>query len=157
MKRSSPPSGQRRSVDGIGVYAGEAVRRGDGPGVIRLTRYLARPELDPRALSVEDDERVAYRMRRHGQDGASHIAIPTKELTQRLVSLSTAEVGRFRYYGVLAPAAADRWQAIPTQLRLVEGSREAARQLASRDWTCPKCHSPMEVVAVEERVAARSP
>lgn len=156
-KRSSPAGGQRRSVEGIGVYAGEPVRRGDGPGVIRLTRYLARPELDPEALRVEDDQRVAYRMRRHGQDGASHIAIPTKELTDRLASLGTAEVGRFRYYGVLAPRASERWQAVPAQLTLVEGRRDAARGPGARGWTCPKCDSPMQIVAVEEQISGAPP
>lgn len=156
-KRSSPTGGQRRSVEGIGVYAGQPVRRGDGPGVIRLTRYLARPELDPEALRVEDDERVAYRMRRHGPDGASHIAIPTKELTQRLASLGTAEVGRFRYYGVLAPAASERWQAVPTQLTLVEGQPKAVRAPGARGWTCPKCDAPMQIVAVEEQITGAPP
>jgi len=144
-KASGP--GRRASVRGVGVFCGSSVGHDDRGARIGLTRYLARPEVEPASMSISEDGRVTYRMRRPGHDGATHVVVPAAELSRRLGPIKPFETGRFRYFGVLAPAASGRWRAVPAQTELIPSPPKRPKPSG---WLCPTCKIPMKIATVDE-------
>jgi hypothetical protein len=60
---------------GFNVHAGVTVRAGDRDGLERLLRYCARPPFSLERLSILQDGRIAYRLRKPRRNGATHLVL----------------------------------------------------------------------------------
>lgn len=169
----APPGSVRADHGGVRVFAGAPVEPTDRRSVLRLSRYVTRPAVDPRAFESRPDGVIRYRLAHPFADGTTHVDFSPDELARRLRALTQGgAANRVSYHGVLAPRAADRWRVVPTQLVLVEddaegtASRDAHRSRPAKraptgtrrgvdpapdPFRCDQCARPMRVVAVEEQ------
>ena len=60
-------------MEGFSLHAKVAIQGHDRAGLERLCRTIALPAVASDRLSIDSDERVVYRLRRHGCDGTSAI------------------------------------------------------------------------------------
>ena len=86
----------------------------DRDGLERLCRYLARPPLATERLSLAEDGRVVYALRRHWKDGTRAFVFDPLDFIARLAALVPRPRNHLlTYHGVLAPAAEWRDWIVP--------------------------------------------
>jgi hypothetical protein len=114
------------NVGGVSLHAGVAVPARDRRRLERLCRYVARPPIATERLSLQQDGRLLYRLKRRWRDGTSHLLFEPIELIERIAALiPTPRVHLVRYHGELAPAAHRRAHVVRDR-RLAFGSESAA-------------------------------
>jgi hypothetical protein len=74
-------------VNGFDVHAGVTIRAGDRAGLSHLCRYAARAPLALERLSLLEDGRVAYRLRKPRRNSATHLVMTPIELLAKIASL----------------------------------------------------------------------
>jgi hypothetical protein len=83
-QKKSPWSAE---VGGLNVHAGVTIRTGDRVGLEHLCRYAARAPVALERLSMLQDGRVAYRLRKPRKNGATHRGMTPIELLAKIASL----------------------------------------------------------------------
>ncbi len=116
-------------MKGYSLHANVAVHANDREGLERLAGYLARGPIATKRLSVLQDGRLAYALRRPWRDGTMAIALTKREFLERLA----AQVPRprehlTRYAGVLAPNHAMRSRVCRDRESVREEEREQTRR-----------------------------
>jgi hypothetical protein len=107
IEEKLPPLCARQ--DGFSLHAATALHANDRAGLERLARYCARPALSLDRLTIEDDGRVRYRMKRRFSDGTEDIVLPPREFLLRLCALvPSPRVHQVRYHGMFGPNARGR-------------------------------------------------
>jgi hypothetical protein len=84
-------------ASGFDVHAGITVRGGDREGRERLCRYGARPCVSLERMTLLDDGRVAYQLKKPRRNGATHLVMTPLAFMAKLASLvptPTADYGR---------------------------------------------------------------
>jgi hypothetical protein len=102
-------------VSGFNLHAGVTVRAGDREGLERLCRYGARPPFSLERLSILQDGRVAYLLRKPRRNGATHLVMTPVQLLARIAALIPPP--RFpwqRLSGVFAPRSPLRAAVVPS-------------------------------------------
>jgi hypothetical protein len=95
--------------DGFSLHARVAIDARDRAGLERLCAYGARPALAAERLSLTDDGRVRYRMKRAFADGTRELVWTTDELLSRLCALVPPPGFKIiRHHGAFAPRARGR-------------------------------------------------
>jgi len=129
---------RRASVDGFCIHANTHAEADDRAGLERLCRYGLRPAFSHRRLSLGDDGRVYYRLRRPwpNAEGTSVLSFEPVEFLRRLVPLIPPPFAHLvRHYGLLAPNARHRdllpaapvsWTGIRPESLLAAQARQAA-------------------------------
>jgi hypothetical protein len=107
VEEKLPPLCARQ--DGFSLHAATAVHANDREGLERLARYCARPPLSLDRISIEDDGRVRYRMKRRFSDGTADVVLPPRDFLLRLCALvPQPRAHQVRYHGMFAPNARGR-------------------------------------------------
>jgi hypothetical protein len=107
VEQQLPPLCARQ--DGFSLHAATAVHANDREGLERLARYCARPALSLDRLSLDEDGRVRYRMKRRFSDGTADVVLPPREFLLRLCALvPQPQSHQVRYHGMFAPNARGR-------------------------------------------------
>jgi Putative transposase len=119
------------------------------PGLERLCRYGLRPSFALERLSLLDDGRVRYRLKRPWPrpGGVTELVLDPVDFLARLTALIPApRVNMCRYHGVFAPASPLRGLVLPRQLipqpaaerntHIVDGEHEHAEAALTKVRAC---------------------
>ena len=123
--------------DGFSLHGAVRVAAGDRKRLEHLCRYAGRPAIAESRLSLLQDGRVAYALKKTWRDGSTHVVMEPQVLIERLLAL----VPRPRrhlvtYHGVLAPGASMRDLVVPQadedgeQEEVAEGVADAEEALS---------------------------
>jgi hypothetical protein len=105
-------------VSGFNLQAATRVHARDREGLERMARYLARPPIANDRLTRLDDGRLQLELKRPWRDGTTAFAFTPHELIERLVALVPRPRAHLtRYFGVFAPAFAERSEIVPSDAR----------------------------------------
>ncbi|MGA9522841.1 MAG: transposase, partial [Myxococcaceae bacterium] len=84
-----PPRRSRRcaTLEGFSLHANTRVHENDRTGLKTLCRYGARGPLSLERLSLREDGRLAWRMKRPAPDGSTHLLFTPLQLVRKLAAL----------------------------------------------------------------------
>ncbi len=114
------PGSERRTplcaqVDGYSVHANVALAAWDRRDLERLLRYMARPPLAVDRLSLDEQGRVVYPLKKRRKDGAGVLVLDPLDLLARLAALlPPPKMHGLTYAGIFGPAAKDRAKSVPS-------------------------------------------
>jgi ribosomal protein S27E len=127
----------------------------------RLCRYITRPPIATRRLSVDRQGRVVYRYKRPFRDGSTHVVLEPLDFMARLAALvPRPRLNLTRFHGVFAPNFKHRARIVPRRPR---GRVDTDKPRAPLTWmqrlkrvfaidieTCPECGGKLRVIACIE-------
>ena len=109
-------------IAGFDLHAGVAVPAGDRARLEHLCRYVLRPPIAQKALSIAPDGRVRLALRRPWRDGTRALLFDPLDFIGRLAALTPKpRVNLLLYHGVFAPHAAQRRAAVARAREVAEG------------------------------------
>src|SRR5271170_4767818 len=101
-------------AQGVNVHAGVVVSAGERAALERLVRYLLRPALSLKRLSLRDDGAVVYRLQRPDRRGRTALVMTPLELLARLAAILPApRLALRRQLGIFAAGSPDRRKIMP--------------------------------------------
>ena len=101
-------------IDYFSLHAKVRIAAHDREGLERLCRYVARPPFKAEKVSLDDEGRVVYALRRRWRDGTSAVVFEPLDFIARLAALvPRPRAHLLTYHGVLAPAAEWRDLIVP--------------------------------------------
>ncbi len=159
-------------VAGFSLHAGVATRAHERDKLERLCRYIARPAVSTKRLSMTRNGQVRYELKTPYSDGTTHILFEPLDFISRLVALvPKPRVNLTRYHGLLAPNSKYRARVTPARRgkgKKVETAPEKpdqtpAEHRASMTWaqrlkrvfnidieTCSECGGVVKIIACIE-------
>jgi hypothetical protein len=103
-------------VAGFSLHAGVAARAHDREKLERLCRYISRPAVSEKRLSLLSNGHVRYELKTPYRDGTTHVLFEPMDFIARLVALvPKPRVNLTRFHGVFAPNSAHRAQVTPAK------------------------------------------
>ncbi len=156
-----PGSGLAATISGFSLHAGTVCESYQRSKLERLCRYITRPPIATKRLSVDDHGRVVYRYRRPFRDGSTHVALEPQDFMARLAALvPRPRLNLTRFHGVFAPNFKHRQKVVP---RRPQGRVDSDKPLAPMSWaqrlkrvfaidieSCPACGGRLRVIACIE-------
>jgi ribosomal protein S27E len=165
-------------VVGFSLHAGVATKTNERAKLERLCRYITRPAVSAKRLSLTRNGRVRYELKTPWRNGTTHVIFEPLDFISRLVALVPRPgINLTRFHGVFAPNSKHRVQVTPAKRgkgKKVKTSGEAQDQThtekrASITWaqqlkrvfsidieTCDKCGSDVRIIAsIEDPVVIR--
>ena len=167
-----PASGLVASIGGFSLHAGTVCEPWQRSSLERLCRYITRPPIATKRLSVDERGRVVYRYKRPFRDGSTHVVLePLDFMPQGTLSIAARShlVARLaalvprprlnltRFHGVFAPNFRHRQRIVPHHPK---GRVDSDKPLAPMSWmqrlkrvfaidieTCPDCGGKLRVIA----------
>ncbi len=119
-------------VAGFSLHAGVAARAHEREKLERLCRYIARPAVSEKRLSLLSNGKVRYELKTPYRDGTTHVIFEPLDFIARLVALvPKPRVNLTRFHGVFAPNSAHRAQVTPVKLASASDCFDHPAQLAS--------------------------
>lgn len=164
-------------LNGFSLHAGVAAKAHQRKKVERLCRYIARPAIAEKRLSMTSTGKVRYELKTPFRNGTTHVIFEPLDFMARLAALvPKPRVNLTRFHGVFAPNSKHR--ALITPAGRGKGSKQAnrdgeGRSFAERhmamNWaqrlkrvfnidieTCERCQGPVRIIAcVEDPVAIK--
>ncbi len=165
-------------VAGFSLHAGVAARADERKKLERLCRYISRPAVSEKRLSLTRGGNVRYQLKTRYRDGTTHVIFEPLDFIARLAALvPKPRVNLTRFHGVFAPNSKHR--ALVTPAKRGKGSKlkapgEAQDQTsverrAAMTWaqrlkrvfnidieTCSACGGAMKVIAcIEDTVVVK--
>lgn len=127
----------------------------------RLCRYITRPPIATKRLSVDGRGRVVYRYKHPFRDGSTHVVLEPLDFIARLAALvPRPRLNLTRFHGVFAPNFKHRERIVPQRSsRTIESDKPTAplswmqrlkRVFAIDIETCPECGGKLRVIACIE-------
>jgi len=127
----------------------------------RLCRYITRPPIAVKRLSVDGHGRVIYRYKQPFRDGSTHVVLEPLDFMARLTALvPRPRLNLTRFHGVFAPNSKHRPQIVP---RRAPQRLDVDKLQAPMSWmqrlkrvfaidieTCPECGGRLRVIACVE-------
>ncbi len=93
-------------VAGFSLHAGVATKAHERDKLERLCRYIARPAVATKRLSITRNGAVRYELKTPYSDGTTHVLFEPLDFISRLVALvPKPRVNLTRFHGVFAPYA----------------------------------------------------
>ena len=161
-------------VAGFSLHAGVAARADERPKLERLCRYITRPAVSEKRLSLTPNGNVRYQLKTLYRDGTTHVIFEPLDFIARLAALvPKPRVNLTRFHGVFASNSQYRARVTPAKrgrggLAVVAAVAEdptVAERRASMTWaqrlkrvfnidieTCPACGGSVRIVAcIEDR------
>lgn len=156
-------------IEGFSLHAATHVDADDRRGLERLLRYGARPGFSQRRLSVREDGRVVYRLRKpwHATGQTELVMEPIQFLRRLAAILPPPRQNQVRFHGLFASRARDRAglaallppreespatppapAAAPRRPRKLLWAALLRRVFAHDVLVCPRCEGPMRLIAV---------
>ncbi len=103
-------------VAGFSLHAGVAARADERKKLERLCRYIARPAVSEKRLSLTANGNVRYQLKTPYRDGTTHVIFEPLDFIARLVALvPKPRVNLTRFHGVFAPNSAHRARVTPAK------------------------------------------
>lgn len=100
----SPDNARVANLNGFSLHAGVAARAHQRWKVERLCRYIARPAVSEKRLSLTSTGKVRYELKTPFRNGTTHVIFEPLHFIARLASLvPKLRVNLTRYHGVFAP------------------------------------------------------
>jgi hypothetical protein len=101
-------------LDGFSLHAAVKIEAGETSRLEHLCRYIARPPISNKRLSLTPDGRVVHELRAPFRDGTTHFAFEPLVFIERLAALvPPPRLHQLTYHGVLAPASSWRSDIVP--------------------------------------------
>jgi ribosomal protein S27E len=158
-KAPSNPLLARRS--GFSLHAATVCEAWQRTRLERLCRYITRPPIATKRLSVDVQGRVVYRYKHPFRDGSTHVVLEPLDFIARLAALvPRPRLNLTRFHGVFAPNFKHRKRIVPHRSRRVVDSdkppapmswmQRLKRVFAIDIETCPECGGTLRVIACIE-------
>ena len=159
-------------VAGFSLHARVAARADERKKLERLCRYISRPAVSEKRLSLTSNGNIRYQLKTPYRDGTTHVIFEPLDFIARLAALvPKPRVNLTRFHGVFAPNS--KYRALVTPAKRGKGSKlkvpdEAkdqtpAERRAAMTWAerlkrvfnidvsvCPKCGGEAKVIACIE-------
>lgn len=171
-------------VGGFSLHAGVAAEAHESHKLEKLCRYIARPAISQKRLSISPQGRVRYALKTPWRNGTTHVEFEPIEFMAKLAALVPPPRAHLtRFHGVFAPNANLRGQLTPSGRGKRPATDTAAVDVSANDeprspeekrramtWaqrlkrvfgidisTCVHCGGPVRIVAsIEEPAAIRA-
>ncbi len=178
LPADDPPFGEEAGkVGGFSLHAGVAARADQRDKLERLARYISRPAVSEKRLSLTSNGLVRYQLKTPYRDGTTHVFFEPLDFLARLAALvPKPRVNLTRFHGVFAPNS--KWRAQVTPAKRGKGrhkpgpesaDKTPAEKHAAMSWakrlkrvfdidvqTCDACGGAVKIVAaVEDPVAIK--
>jgi len=102
-------------VGGFSLHAGVAAEAHEGQKLERLCRYIARPAISEKRLSISPQGRVRYQLKTPWKNGTTHVDFEPVDFIAKLAALVPPPRAHLtRFHGVFAPNAKLRAQLTPS-------------------------------------------
>ena len=157
-------------VAGFSLHAGVAARADERQKLERLCRYISRPAVSEKRLSLTPNGNIRYQLKTPYKDGTTHVIFEPLDFIARLAALvPKPRVNLTRFHGVFAPNSKHRALVTPAKrgkgnsARVSDESPTPAERRASMTWaqrlkrvfnidieTCTECGGPVKVIACIE-------
>jgi hypothetical protein len=112
------------TVSGFSLHAGVATKAHQRAKLERLCRYIARPAVSEKRLSLTPHGQVQYQLKTPYRDGTTHVLFEPMDFIARLAALvPRPRVNLTRYHGVFAPNSPHRARITPAK----RGKRNRAK------------------------------
>ena len=96
-------------VGGFSLHAGVATGANERAKLERLCRYISRPAVSEKRLSLTADGRVRYRFKTPWRNGTTDVVLDPLDFLARLAALvPSPRVNLTRFHGVFAPNSRHR-------------------------------------------------
>ena len=157
------------NVAGFSLHAGVSAKADERDKLERLCRYIARPPVSTKRLSLTMQGNIRYELKTPYRDGTTHVIFDPLDFISKLAALVPApRVHLTRYHGVFAPNSKHRSaiivkpqeQVICEVEPLLEGEGTKGKKRAAMTWAqclkrafkidievCEVCRGPVKVVA----------
>jgi hypothetical protein len=157
-------------VAGFSLHAGVAARADERKKLERLCRYISRPAVSEKRLSLTPNGNVRYQLKTPYRDGTTHVIFEPLDFIARLAALvPKPRVNLTRFHGVFAPNSQHR--ALVTPAKRGKGNKARgpddpptpAERRASMTWaqrlkrvfnidieTCRECGGQVRIIACIE-------
>jgi len=137
-----PFSSTLGEVAGFSLHAGVATKANEREKLERLCRYITRPPVSTKRLSMTRNGRVRYELKTPWRNGTTHVIFEPLDFISRLVSLvPKPRVNLTRFHGVFAPNSKYRAKVTPASrgkrkksYSADEADQSAAEKRASMTW-----------------------
>jgi len=157
-------------VAGFSLHAGVVARADERQKLERLCRYISRPAVAEKRLSLTPNGNVRYELKTPYRDGTTHVIFEPLDFIAKLAALvPPPRANLTRFHGVFAPNSRYRDRVVPGR-RGQLGEQEAsgdeptlAERRASMTWAqrlkrvfgidvevCPLCGGVMRIIACIE-------
>ena len=144
---------------GFSLHAGIACKSHQRKKLERLCRYITRPAIAERRLSLANNGNVVIALKTPYDDGTTHVVLGPMEFMGRLAALvPRPRVNLTRFHGVFSPNSKLREYVVPQ--RSVEEQENPKPKAYSMTWTqrlkrvfaieiekCEKCGGPVRIIA----------
>ena len=155
-------------VAGFSLHAGVATKTNERAKLERLCRYITRPAVSTKRLSITRNGRVRYELKTPWRNGTTHVIFEPLDFISRLVALvPKPRVNLTRFHGVFAPNSKYRSRVTPAgrgkgkkSHSAYEADQSPAEKRASMTWakrlkrvfnieveTCDKCGADVRIIA----------
>jgi hypothetical protein len=167
-----PVDGGAGKAAGFSLHAGVAARADERKKLERLCRYISRPAVSEKRLSLTPNGNIRYQLKIPYRDGSTHVIFEPLDFIARLAALvPKPRVNLTRFHGVFAPNSKHRASVTPAKRgkgnkpRAVDDPQERtpAERRASMSWaqrlkrvfnidieTCRECGGAVKVIACIE-------
>jgi ribosomal protein S27E len=114
-------------VAGFSLHASVAVKVNERKKLERICRYISRPAVSEKRLSLTRQGKVRYQLKTPYRDGTTHVIVEPVDFIAKLAALvPRPRVNLTRYHGVFAPNSTHR--ALVTPARRGKGGRRNTTQ-----------------------------
>jgi len=159
-------------VAGFSLHAGVAAKADERKKLERLCRYIARPAVSEKRLSLTSQGQVRYELKTPYRDGTTHVIFEPLDFIAKLAALvPRPRVNLTRFHGVFAPNSKHRIQVTPakrgkgkkTHATDEPSDQTATERYAAMTWaqrlkrvfnidieTCPECGGAVKIIACIE-------
>ena len=156
------------NVAGFSLHAGVAAHAHERDKLERLCRYITRPAIATKRLSMTRNGQVRYQLKTPWRNGTTHVVFEPLDFISRLVSLvPKPRVNLIRFHGVFAPNSKYRERVTPARRgkrkkchSVDDVEQTPAEKQASMTWakrlkrvfnieveTCDKCGGDVRIIA----------
>jgi len=126
-----PFNGSAGQAAGFSLHAGVATKASQREKLERLCRYITRPAVSEKRLSLTNQGKVRYELKTPYRDGTTHVIFEPVDFIAKLAALvPKPRVNLTRFHGVFAPNSKHRAVVTPakrgkgSKSRLAEGQGE---------------------------------
>jgi hypothetical protein len=168
-----PPGSDRvAKLAGFSLHAGVAAKAHQRDKVERLCRYIARPAVSEKRLSLTSTGKIRYELKTPYRNGTTHVIFEPVDFIARLAALvPKPRVNLTRFHGVFAPNSKHRIHVTPAkrgkghkaQSDKAWKDKTPAERHVAMTWmqrlkrvfninieTCEKCKGPVKIIACVE-------
>jgi hypothetical protein len=157
-------------VAGFSLHAGVAAKGHERKKLERLCRYVSRPAVSEKRLSLTPNGNIRYQLKTPYRDGTTHVIFEPPDFIARLAALvPKPRVNLTRFHGVFAPNSQHRARVTPSKrgkgnkTKAWDEPQTPAERRASMTWAqrlkrvfnididaCRECGGAVKVIACIE-------